>query len=199
MQPVIEQEKQYGRELLPGQTRHYLNKSGPAFFYPLKNYQQTPSLKTTDFLRTYIPGLLNIENGVTGIIDLCAETYKSVPDATVALIIFAVRNIVQRTEQEEEKRGEITEQIDQIAVDDDEDDIQAEVAIEMYKHFTVGPDGIAKKNCGTQKQATIHEEAQSEITITKTLTNNSFQQINQYEQLKENRCGIQLPAATIED
>ncbi|KAA6363755.1 MAG: hypothetical protein EZS28_040716, partial [Streblomastix strix] len=110
--------------------------------------------------------LLCPQKYASALIGLCAETHNLVPDATIALIKFAARNVVQRTEKEEERREKVTELIDQIATDDDEDDIQAEVAIEMSKHFTVGLDGLAAKDCGTQLQAAIHEEAQPEITIT---------------------------------
>ncbi|KAA6373206.1 MAG: hypothetical protein EZS28_031266 [Streblomastix strix] len=48
MQPDIDQEKLQGREILPGQYRHYPNKDGPAFFYHPKNYKLTQSLKATD-------------------------------------------------------------------------------------------------------------------------------------------------------
>ncbi|KAA6401884.1 MAG: hypothetical protein EZS28_002602, partial [Streblomastix strix] len=42
MKPIIEEEKKKPKAMLLGQYKHFLNKYGPLFFYPPKNYR--PSL-----------------------------------------------------------------------------------------------------------------------------------------------------------
>ncbi|KAA6360761.1 MAG: hypothetical protein EZS28_043712, partial [Streblomastix strix] len=48
MKPIIEEETKKSQAVLPGQYKHYSNKDGPAFFYPLKNYRPTPISRPKD-------------------------------------------------------------------------------------------------------------------------------------------------------
>ncbi|KAA6362535.1 MAG: hypothetical protein EZS28_041938 [Streblomastix strix] len=41
MKPIIEEKKKKPKIMLPGQSKEYPNRDGPAFFHPSKNYLPT--------------------------------------------------------------------------------------------------------------------------------------------------------------
>ncbi|KAA6373210.1 MAG: hypothetical protein EZS28_031261, partial [Streblomastix strix] len=219
MKPIIEEEKKKPDTMLPGQHKHYLNKDGPMFFYPPKNYHSTSILRPKDLDLpdeqwnqfdgddlekwanlpggSYIPGLLNISDGVAGFINIHLQIYQSIPDAVIGLITFAAQQIVE-SETESEDQEQLTNKIERIVADgteDNEDSDQSEHAIEP-KHFTNGNDGLRKNDCGTQLQATVNGEANSEIIISKTSANTPPHNVNGSDGLVGNGCGTQLQAAT---
>ncbi|KAA6366509.1 MAG: hypothetical protein EZS28_037963 [Streblomastix strix] len=48
MKPIIEEEKKKPKAMLSRQYKHYPNNDGPLFFYPPKNYRQTPIPRPKD-------------------------------------------------------------------------------------------------------------------------------------------------------
>ncbi|KAA6365688.1 MAG: hypothetical protein EZS28_038786, partial [Streblomastix strix] len=207
MKPIIEEEKKKPDTMLLGQCKHYPNKDGPMFFYPSKNYHPTPiprpkdldlSEEQTDDLEkwtnlpkgSYIPGLLNISDGVAGFINIHPQIYKSIPEAVIGLITFAAQQIVE-SEIESGDQEQLTNKIERIVADgtdDNEDSDQSEHAIEP-KHFTNGNDGLRKNDSGTQLQATVNGKANPEINITKTSANTPPHNVKGSDGLGGNGCG----------
>ncbi|KAA6363281.1 MAG: hypothetical protein EZS28_041191, partial [Streblomastix strix] len=155
MKPIIEKQKKKPQVMLPEQHKHYPNKDGPLFFYPLKNCRPTPIPRPKDInlseeqwkqfdgdwanlpRGSYIPGLLNVSDGVAGFINIHPQIYQSIPEAVVGLIAFAAELIVQ-SEPEGQDQEQLTNEIERIVADgtdDNEDNDQSEHAIEP-KHFT---------------------------------------------------------------
>ncbi|KAA6364959.1 MAG: hypothetical protein EZS28_039515, partial [Streblomastix strix] len=202
MKPIIEEEKKKPKAMLPGQYKHYPNKDGPLFFYPPKNYRPTPiprpkDLNLSEEQGSYIPGLINVSDGVAGFINIHPQIFQSVPEAVIGLITFAAQQIVE-SETESEDQEQLTNQIERIVadgIDDNEDNNQSEHVIES-KHFINGNDGLRKNESGTQLQATVNGEANPEITITKTSANTPLHNVNGSDVLGGNGCGTQLQAAT---
>ncbi|KAA6358107.1 MAG: hypothetical protein EZS28_046365, partial [Streblomastix strix] len=133
MKLVIEEEKKKPQAMLPGQYKHYTNKDGPFFFYPPKNYRPNTNIQTQrakPLIRTmawanlprvsYIPGLLNISDGVAGLINIHPQIYQSISDAVIGLITQAAEQIVQ-SETKSEDQEQLTNEIERI-VDDGTDD-----------------------------------------------------------------------------
>ncbi|KAA6310521.1 MAG: hypothetical protein EZS28_056299, partial [Streblomastix strix] len=48
IKPIVEKQKKKPKVTLPGQYKHYPNKDGPLFFYPLMNYRPTPIPRLKD-------------------------------------------------------------------------------------------------------------------------------------------------------
>ncbi|KAA6386639.1 MAG: hypothetical protein EZS28_017832 [Streblomastix strix] len=146
---------------------------------------------------SYIPGLLNISDGVAGFINIYPQIYQSIPEAVIGLITFAAQQIVE-SETESEDLEQLINKIERIVADgtdDNEDSDQSEHTIEP-KHVTNGNDGLRKNDSGTQLQATINGEANLEINITKTSANTPPHNVNGSDGLGGNGCGTQLQAAT---
>ncbi|KAA6360755.1 MAG: hypothetical protein EZS28_043718, partial [Streblomastix strix] len=205
MKPIIEKEKKKPKVMLPGQYKEYPNKDGPAFFYPPKNYRPTPiprpkDLDLSEEQGSYIPGLLNVSDGVAGFINIHPQIYRSIPQAVIDLITFAAQQIVA-SETGSKDQEQLTNQIERIVADgtdDNEDSDQSEHAIEP-RHFTNGNDGLRKNDSGTQLQATVNGETNPEISITKTSANTPPHNVNGSDGLGGNGCGTQLQAATNEN
>ncbi|KAA6360505.1 MAG: hypothetical protein EZS28_043968, partial [Streblomastix strix] len=144
MKPIIEEEKQKPKAMLPGQYKHYPNKDGPAFFYPPQNYHPTPIPRPKD-------------------LNLSEEQWQQFDgDVREGVVPY-------QSETESENQEQLTNQIERIVADgtdDNEDNDQSEHAIEL-KLFTNGSDGLRKNGSGTQLQATVNGEANPEINITK--------------------------------
>ncbi|KAA6372959.1 MAG: hypothetical protein EZS28_031513 [Streblomastix strix] len=186
---IIEKEKIKPKTMLPGQYKHYYPyKDGHLFFYPPKNYHPTPIPRPKDQdlseeqweqfdgdkwanlpKGSYIPGLLNISDGMAGFINIHPQIYQSIPDAVIA-----------------------------DGTNDNENNEQSEHAIEP-KHFTNGNDGLRKNDSGTQLHATVYGEANPEINITKTSANTPPHNVNGSDGLGGNGCGTQLQVATNEN
>ncbi|KAA6361679.1 MAG: hypothetical protein EZS28_042794 [Streblomastix strix] len=176
VKPIIEEEKKKPKAMLPGKYKHYPNKDGPLFFYPPKNYRPTPISRPKDLILTeekwkqfdgdwanlpkgsYIPGLLNVSDGVAGFISINPQIYQSKPKAVIGLIIFAAEQIVETEREDQEQLTRELVRIVADGTDDNEDNDQSEHAIQP-KHFTNGNDGLRKNDSGTQLQATVNGEA----------------------------------------
>ncbi|KAA6360150.1 MAG: hypothetical protein EZS28_044324, partial [Streblomastix strix] len=190
MKPIIEEEKKKHKAMLPGQYKQYPNKDGPLFFYPPKNYRPTPIPRSKDLnlseeqwnqfdgdwanlpKGSYIQGLPSVSDGVAGFIKILTQIYQSMPEAVINLSTFAAEQIVQ-SEIESQDQEQLTRELEGIVADgtdDSEDNDQSEHAIEP-KHFTNGNDGLRKNDSGSQLQAAINAETNSEINITKTSAN----------------------------
>ncbi|KAA6357579.1 MAG: hypothetical protein EZS28_046894, partial [Streblomastix strix] len=163
MKPIIEEEKKKSKTMLPGQYKHYPNKDGPLFFYPPKNYRPTPIPRPKDLdlpedqweqfdgdwanlpKGSYVPGLLNVSDGVAGFINIHSQIYQSIPEAVIGLITFAAEQII---ETEKEDKDQFTRELERIVADgtdDNEDNDQSEHAIEP-KHLTNGNDGLRRND-----------------------------------------------------
>ncbi|KAA6378605.1 MAG: hypothetical protein EZS28_025865, partial [Streblomastix strix] len=212
MKPIIEEEKKKYKVILPGQYKECPNQDGPAFFYPLKNYRPTPVLRFKDLnlseeqwkanlpRGSYIPGLLNVIDGVAGFINIHPQIYQSIPEAVKGLIIFAAEQIVQ-SETETEDQEQLTNELERIVADrtdDNGDDDQFTHAIEP-KHFTNGNDGLGENDCGRSYKTIVNGEANPEINITKISANTPPNNVNGSDRLGGNGCGTQLQAATKEN
>ncbi|KAA6355389.1 MAG: hypothetical protein EZS28_049084, partial [Streblomastix strix] len=176
MKPIIEEEKKKSQAMLLVQYKYYPNNDDPAFFYPPKNYRSTPIPRPKDlnfseqqWKGSYVPGLLNVSDGVAGFNNIHTQIYQSIPDAVIA-----------------------------DGSEDNEDNGQSELAIEP-KHFTNGNDGFRKNDGGTQLQATVNGEVNPEINITKTSANTPPHNVNGSDGLGGNGCRTQLQAATNEN
>ncbi|KAA6387096.1 MAG: hypothetical protein EZS28_017373, partial [Streblomastix strix] len=148
----------------------------------------------------YIPGLLNVSDGVAVFIDTHPQIYQSIPEAEIGLIIFAAEQIVQ-SEPESEDKEQLTNNLERIVADgtdDNGDNYQSEHAIE-HKHFTNRNDGLRKNDSRTQLQATVNGEANPEINITKTSANTPPHTVNGSDGFGGNGCETQLQAATNEN
>ncbi|KAA6372225.1 MAG: hypothetical protein EZS28_032245, partial [Streblomastix strix] len=216
MKSIIEEEKKKPKTMLPGQYKHYPNKEGLLFFYPPKNYRPTPIPRPKDLnlseeqwkqfdgdranlpKGSYIPGLLNINDGVAGFINIHPQIYQSILEAEISLITFAAGQIKETEREDQEQLAWELERIVADGTDDNEDNDQSEHAIEP-KHFTNGNDGLRKNDYGTQLQATVNGEANPEINITKTSANTPPHNVNGSDGLGGNGCGTQLQAATNEN
>ncbi|KAA6364815.1 MAG: hypothetical protein EZS28_039657 [Streblomastix strix] len=201
MKPIIEDEKKNLQIMLPGQYKHYPNKDGPLFSYPLKNYRPTPEPRPKDLnwanlpKGSYVPGLLNVSNGVAGFINIHSQIYQSILEAVIGLITFAAEQIIEPESQEQEQLTRELERIVADVTDENGDSDQSQHAIEP-KHFTNGNDGLRKNDCGMQLQATVNGEANPEINITKTSANTPPHNVKGSDGLGGNGCGMQLQAAT---
>ncbi|KAA6388118.1 MAG: hypothetical protein EZS28_016355 [Streblomastix strix] len=215
MKSIIEKDKKKPKDMLPGQQKLYPNKYGPLFFYPPRNYRLTPIPRPKDqkfseeqwkqfdgYVQwanlpkgSYIPGLLNVSDGDAGFINIHPQIYQSIPQAIIGLITFATKQIVQ-SETESEDQKQLTNELERIVADgtyDNEDNDQSEHAIEP-KHLTNGNDGLRKNDSGTQLQATVNGEANSEINITKTSANTPPHNVNGSYGLGGTGCRTQLNA-----
>ncbi|KAA6364883.1 MAG: hypothetical protein EZS28_039591 [Streblomastix strix] len=146
---------------------------------------------------SYIPGLLNISDGVAGFINKHPQIYQTITEAVIGLITFAAQQVVE-LETESEDQEQLINKIERIVADgtdDNEDNDQSEHAIEP-KHFTNGNDGLRKNDSGTQLQATVNGDANPEINITKISANTPPHNVNGSDVLGGNGCGTQLQGAT---
>ncbi|KAA6381955.1 MAG: hypothetical protein EZS28_022516 [Streblomastix strix] len=144
---------------------------------------------------SYVPGLLNVSNGVAGFINIHPQIYQSIPEAVIGLIPIAAEQIIETDKEDKEQLTREFERIVADGTDDNEDNDQCEHAIEP-KHVTNGNDGLRKNDSGTQLQATVNGEANPEISITKTSANTPPHNVNGSDGLGGNGCGTQLQAAT---
>ncbi|KAA6379511.1 MAG: hypothetical protein EZS28_024964 [Streblomastix strix] len=200
--------------MLSGLFTEYPNKDCSAFFYPTKNYRPTPiprpkylnlseeqwNLGESPQRGSYIPGLIYVNDGVAGFINIHYQIYQSIPEVVKGLIVFTSEQIVQ-SEAESKEQEQLTNQIERVVADgtdDNEDSNQSEHAIEP-KHFTNGNDGLRKNDSGTQLQATVNGEANSQINITKTSANTPPHNANGSDGLGGNGYEAQLLAATNEN
>ncbi|KAA6369380.1 MAG: hypothetical protein EZS28_035092, partial [Streblomastix strix] len=126
---------------------------------------------------SYIPGLLNVSDGVAGFINIHPQIYQSIPEAVIGLITYAEQQIVVTENEDKEQLTRELERIVAYGTDDNEDNDQSEHAIEP-KHVTNGNDGLRKNDSGTQLQATVNGEANPEINITKTSANTPPHNVN---------------------
>ncbi|KAA6362534.1 MAG: hypothetical protein EZS28_041937, partial [Streblomastix strix] len=127
------------------------------------------------------------------------QIYESIPEAVIGIIIFATEQIVQ-SETESEDQEQLINDIERIVADgtdDNGDDDQSEHAIEL-KHFINENNGLRKNDSGTQLQATINGEANTEISITKTSANTPPHNVNGSDGLGGNGCETQLQAESNE-
>ncbi|KAA6358663.1 MAG: hypothetical protein EZS28_045811, partial [Streblomastix strix] len=137
-----------------------------------------------------IPGLLNINDGVAGFINIHPQMYQSVPEEVIDLIILAVKQIVQsetESKDHEQLKNELERIIDD-GTDNNGNDEQSEHSIEP-KHFINGNDGLRKNNSGTQLQATVKREANPEIEITKISVNTPPHNVNNQMDSEETVAG----------
>ncbi|KAA6354679.1 MAG: hypothetical protein EZS28_049793, partial [Streblomastix strix] len=144
---------------------------------------------------SYIPGLLNISDGVAGFINIHPQIYQSVPEAVIGLITFAAGQIVETEREGQEQLARELERIIADGTDYNGENDQSEHAIEP-KHFTNGNDGLRGNDSGTQLQATVNGEANPEINITKISANTTPRDVNRSDGLGGNGCGTQLQAVT---
>ncbi|KAA6364639.1 MAG: hypothetical protein EZS28_039833 [Streblomastix strix] len=137
---------------------------------------------------SYIPGLLNISDGVARFINLHPQIYQSIPEAVIGLIIFAAEQIVQ-SEIESKDQEQLTNELERIVTDgtdDNGDDDQSEHAIEP-KHFINKNDGLRKNDSGTHFDTTVNGEANSEINIKKNIGQHSISQCKRIRQTRRKR------------
>ncbi|KAA6374798.1 MAG: hypothetical protein EZS28_029674, partial [Streblomastix strix] len=217
MKPIIEEEKKKPKIMLPGLYREYPNKDDSAFFYPPNNYRPTPILRLKDLnlskeqlkqfdedardsAGSYIPGLININDGIAGFINMQHQTYQSIPEAVIGLFVFAAEQIIEQ-ETESKDQEQLTYELKRIVayeIDENEEEDQSENEIQS-KYFTKGNDGLSKNDSGTQLQATVNGEANPEINIAKISANTQPHNVNGSEGLKGNGCGMHLQEATNEN
>ncbi|KAA6356614.1 MAG: hypothetical protein EZS28_047859, partial [Streblomastix strix] len=194
MKPIIEIEKMKLKTILPAQYKHYPNKDGPLFFYSPKNYRPTLIPRPNDL------DLSEEQDGIAGFINIHFQINQSILDAVIGLIIFAAEQIVQ-SEIESEDQEQLTNELERIVAegtDYNEDNDQFEHAIEL-KHFANGNDGLRENDSWMQFQATVNEQANPDINITKASANTPFHNVNGSDGLGGNGCGTQLQAATNEN
>ncbi|KAA6392168.1 MAG: hypothetical protein EZS28_012303 [Streblomastix strix] len=72
--------------------------------------------------RSYVPGLLNISDGVAGLINVYLQIYQSIPEAVVDLIVFAAEQIIQ-SETESQDQDQLTNELEIIVADGTEDNV----------------------------------------------------------------------------
>ncbi|KAA6389914.1 MAG: hypothetical protein EZS28_014555, partial [Streblomastix strix] len=85
----------------------------------------------------YNPGLLNVSDGVAGLINIPPQIYHSIPEAVIGLTTFAAEQILQ-SEPECEDQEQLTNELERIVADGTDDNgnnDQSEQEIEP-KHFT---------------------------------------------------------------
>ncbi|KAA6388312.1 MAG: hypothetical protein EZS28_016159 [Streblomastix strix] len=149
---------------------------------------------------SYIPGLLNVRDGIAGFINMHLQINQSIPDAVIGLIIFAAEQIVQ-SETESEDQEQLINELERIVADGtdyNEDNDQFQHAIEL-KHFTNGNDGLRENDSWMKFLATVNGQANPDINITKLSTGTPFHNVNGSDGLGGNGCGTQLHAATNEN
>ncbi|KAA6378184.1 MAG: hypothetical protein EZS28_026291, partial [Streblomastix strix] len=207
MKPIIEEEKNKPKVMLPGQHKHYPNKDGPAFFYPPKNYRPTPIPRTKDLNLSeeqweQFDG--DVREGVVpflaGFIKKLPQIYQSIPDAVIDLIVIAAEQIIE-SETESKDQEQLTNELERIVADGTDDngiEDQFDNAINP-KHFVNGNDGLRRNESWTQLQATVNGEANPEISITKISANIPLHNVNGSDGLGGNGCGTHLQATTNEN
>ncbi|KAA6387808.1 MAG: hypothetical protein EZS28_016666 [Streblomastix strix] len=145
---------------------------------------------------SYILGLLIVSDGLAGFINIHPQIYQSIPEAVIGLIIFSAEQIIQLgTESKDQEQ--LMNELERIVADgtnDSGDDEQSERATEP-KQFINGNDGLRQNDSGSQLQATVNGEANSEINITKISANTPPHNVNGSDGLGVNSCGTLLQAA----
>ncbi|KAA6369403.1 MAG: hypothetical protein EZS28_035069, partial [Streblomastix strix] len=218
MKSIIDEEKKKPKTMLPGQYKHYPNKDGPMFFYPFKNYRQTPitGLKylnlseeqwnqfDEDVRKGVVLFRLQIIDNLEAWANLprgsCIPGSLNICDGVAGLI-----NIYSQIYQTKPEAvlSLITFSAQRIAQSETEtkgtdkngDDDQSECTIEP-KHLINGNDGLRKNDSVTQLQANFNGEANLEINISKISANTPPHNVNGSDELGGNGCGTQLLAAT---
>ncbi|KAA6403420.1 MAG: hypothetical protein EZS28_001048 [Streblomastix strix] len=109
LKPIIEEEKKKPKIILPTQYKEYSNKDRLAFFFnppkklsPNTNPQTQRPISLGRIMKlwanlpkgSYIPGLLNVSDGVAEFINIHRQIYQSIPEAIIGLIIFAAEQII---------------------------------------------------------------------------------------------------------
>ncbi|KAA6385681.1 MAG: hypothetical protein EZS28_018794 [Streblomastix strix] len=149
----------------------------------------------TNLLRgSQIPGLLNVDNGEAGFINIHPEIDEQQSEAIIYLIRFALEQIVEQFEKDFKDYqiavGKI-EQIDADRIDDSVDNDQSEIEI---VYVTDEDNGLRKNVYGTQFKVVVNGEANPDINITKISINTSFHNVNGPDGLGGNGRGTQLRA-----
>ncbi|KAA6363260.1 MAG: hypothetical protein EZS28_041212, partial [Streblomastix strix] len=144
---------------------------------------------------SYIPGLLNVSDGLIQLIYVNIQKYKSLLGTLISLIIFVTEQNVQSETQSKDQEQFMNEQERIVAdgTDDNGDEDQSEHAIEP-KHFTNGNNGLRLNDSGTQLQATVNGEANHEINITKISANIPIIKVNGSDRFGGNGCETQFHA-----
>ncbi|KAA6374004.1 MAG: hypothetical protein EZS28_030467 [Streblomastix strix] len=186
--------------LLLGQYKEYPTNDYLYLFYSSKNYRPIPIHRPNDLnlsekqwnqfdgderkdtnlsKRSYIPGLLNISNGVAEFININPQIYQSILQVVIGLIVFATEHFL-KSETESKDKQQLTNELERIiadGTDDNGDENQSEGTIEL-KHFNNENDRLRKNDSGTQLKATVTGNANPEINITKISANTSLHNVN---------------------
>ncbi|KAA6364504.1 MAG: hypothetical protein EZS28_039969, partial [Streblomastix strix] len=137
---------------------------------------KTPQIRTDFPKGSYIPGLLNVSNGIARFINVHLQIQQSIPEAVLGSIVFAAEQNVEYFDTERKDEQQLMYELERFVVDrtdDNRNEDQSEHAIEPM-HFTNGNYGLRRKDRATQLQVTIIVESkyknlkwQSKLTIQK--------------------------------
>ncbi|KAA6356591.1 MAG: hypothetical protein EZS28_047882, partial [Streblomastix strix] len=122
-------------------------------------------------------------------------------EVIIGIIVFAAKQIIQQFEKEGKDHEKLTNELEGIVaqgIDDNRDKNLLKYAIEP-KHFTNGNDRLRKNDSGTQLQASVNDEANPEINVTKISANTPPLNVNGSDGLLGNGCGTQSQAVTNEN
>ncbi|KAA6382602.1 MAG: hypothetical protein EZS28_021870 [Streblomastix strix] len=144
----------------------------------------------------YVPGLLIIDDGVSGLINEHPRNNQSISETTIGLILYAVEIIIEQSEAESQNQEKLTNDLERIEVDGSDvngNEEQTVNAIEP-KHFINGNDRFKRNDSGTQLHATVNGEANPKINITKTPASTTFHNVNRTDGLGRNSYDTKLQA-----
>ncbi|KAA6397612.1 MAG: hypothetical protein EZS28_006863 [Streblomastix strix] len=103
-----------------------------------RNYNNIFEIWANHLKGSYIPGLLNVNYGVVGFINIHSQIYQSIIDEVRCLFILAAEQIIE-SETESKDQEQLMNELERIEADgtnDNGDDDQSEQVIEP-KHFTI--------------------------------------------------------------